>query len=141
MEEGQDHKETAGGSDELSAVFSLIWCSNHRLLRREYLLAQLDVALEHRRTPARRAKPAGTLAPSCASRIRSTTTMCGRFTRGRIRNFARVRKGTMSRTDFEAWERTSEELRDWALTDYERTESEEQRGDIVEQLAEELNQA
>lgn len=53
--------------------------------------------------------------------------------------FARARKGTMSKADFETWGRESEELRDQALTEYERTESEEQRAAIVERLAEELN--
>lgn len=55
--------------------------------------------------------------------------------------FARARKGTMSRGDFETWERESEELRDRALTDYERAESEEKRAAIVERLLEELNKA
>ncbi len=55
--------------------------------------------------------------------------------------FARARKGTMSRAAFEAWERESEALRDRALTDYERAESEEQRATIVERLAETLNRA
>lgn len=55
--------------------------------------------------------------------------------------FARTRKGTMSKTDFEAWGRESEVLRDRALVDYERAESEEQRAAIVERLAEELNGA
>ncbi len=55
--------------------------------------------------------------------------------------FARARKGTISRADFEAWERASEKLRDQALTEYERTESEEQRTAIVERLATELNKA
>lgn len=53
--------------------------------------------------------------------------------------FARARKGTMSRADFETWERESEELRDRALTDYERAESGEQRAAIVARLAEKLN--
>ncbi len=55
--------------------------------------------------------------------------------------FARTKKGTMSKVDFEAWERESEVLRDGALTDYERAESEEQRTIIVERLATELNRA
>ncbi len=55
--------------------------------------------------------------------------------------FARARKGTMSRADFEAWERESEALRDRALADYEQAESEEQRATIVERLAETLNRA
>lgn len=53
--------------------------------------------------------------------------------------FARARKGTMSRADFETWERESEELRDRALTDYERAETGEQRAAIVARLAEKLN--
>lgn len=55
--------------------------------------------------------------------------------------FARTKKGTMSRADFEAWERKSERLRERALTEHERAESEEQRAAIVGRLAEELNRA
>lgn len=53
--------------------------------------------------------------------------------------FARARKGTMSKADFETWERESEVLRDRALMDYEQAEREEQRTVIAERLAEELN--
>jgi len=39
------------------------------------------------------------------------------------------------------WEQKSEALRDRALTDYQRAESEGQRTAVVERLAEELNRA
>ncbi len=55
--------------------------------------------------------------------------------------FARARKGTMSKVDFEEWERASEVLRNRALADYQRAKSEEQRTAIVERLAEGLNRA
>lgn len=53
--------------------------------------------------------------------------------------FARTKKGTMCRVDFEAWDRESEALRGRALTGYERAESEEQRATIVERLTAKLN--
>ncbi len=53
--------------------------------------------------------------------------------------FARRKKGTMSGTEFEVWERESEELRDKALTEYNRAKTEVEKAAIVERLADELN--
>lgn len=55
--------------------------------------------------------------------------------------FARRKKGTMTGAAFEVWERKSEELRDKALTAYDRARTEEERAAIVERLADELNRA
>ena len=53
--------------------------------------------------------------------------------------FARVKKGTMSKPDFLAWEAESERLRDEALPRYERAKTEDEKTAIVERLREELN--
>lgn len=53
--------------------------------------------------------------------------------------FARTRKGTMSRAEFEVWERESERLREEALVRYERAVSPGERQEMVDKLAEELN--
>ena len=53
--------------------------------------------------------------------------------------FARTRKGTMSRADFEVWERESERLREEAFVRYERAVSLGERQKIVDKLTEELN--
>ncbi len=53
--------------------------------------------------------------------------------------FARTRKGAMSRTDFEAWERESERLREDALVEYDRAKTEEERKAVAERLREDLN--
>lgn len=53
--------------------------------------------------------------------------------------FARTRKGTMSRADFEAWGRESERLREEAEAQYARATTAEERQRIAEQLAEDLN--
>ena len=53
--------------------------------------------------------------------------------------FARVRKGTMSKADFEAWSREAERLRDEALSAYARAETEEDRQRIVEDLRKSMN--
>ena len=53
--------------------------------------------------------------------------------------FARTKKGTMTRAEFEVWGRKSERLRDEALQAYDRTATPEKRDAIVAQLVEELN--
>ena len=53
--------------------------------------------------------------------------------------FARVRKGTMSKADFEVWSREAERLRDEALSTYARAETEEDRQHIVEELRKSMN--
>ena len=53
--------------------------------------------------------------------------------------FARVRKGTMSKADFEVWSREAERLRDEALSAYARAETEEDRQHIVEDLRKSMN--
>lgn len=55
--------------------------------------------------------------------------------------FARTKKGTMSKAEFEVWEAESERLRDEALTAYDRARTEENKASIVKRLREELNQA
>ena len=53
--------------------------------------------------------------------------------------FARTRKGTMSRTEFETWERESEQLREEALVRYARAATQEEKKQIVDKFTEELN--
>lgn len=53
--------------------------------------------------------------------------------------FARRKKGTMTATAFETWERESERLRNAALREYEKADSEEEKKAIVDRLTEELN--
>lgn len=55
--------------------------------------------------------------------------------------FARTRKGTMSRTDFEVWSRESEQIRDEALRRYKNAGGNEERAAIVRDVTEQLNQA
>ncbi|MBR1495365.1 MAG: hypothetical protein IJ601_10015 [Acidaminococcaceae bacterium] len=55
--------------------------------------------------------------------------------------FARTRKGTMSKAEFEVWAREAEMLRDAALKDYESARSEAQRGEIAQVFADRLNRA
>ena len=53
--------------------------------------------------------------------------------------FARTRKGTMSRAEFEVWERESERLREEALVRYDQAVCPEERQEIVDKLTAELN--
>ena len=53
--------------------------------------------------------------------------------------FARTRKGTMSKADFEAWSREAEDLRNKALERYSQTDGETEREQIVQKLEEKLN--
>ena len=54
--------------------------------------------------------------------------------------FARVRAGTMTRTEFEAWSREAERLRDDALLDYARASTAEAKAKVAAAMEEELNQ-
>lgn len=54
--------------------------------------------------------------------------------------FARTRKNTMSRTDFEAWSRQAEELRDAALEEISHTLDVQKKSEIIQRLKEQLNQ-
>lgn len=53
--------------------------------------------------------------------------------------FARVRKGKMSKLEFERWGRMVEGLRDEALERYERAGTEVEKAKVVEELREEVN--
>ena len=53
--------------------------------------------------------------------------------------FARTRKGTMSKADFEAWSREAEGLRNKALERYSQADGETEREQIVQKLKEKLN--
>lgn len=53
--------------------------------------------------------------------------------------FARTKKGTMTKSDFLAWEMESERLRDEALSAYERAKTQDERAAIAERLREDLN--
>lgn len=53
--------------------------------------------------------------------------------------FARTRKGTMSRAEFEIWSREAEQLRDRALAEYDRERGAEKKEAIVQRLKEQLN--
>lgn len=55
--------------------------------------------------------------------------------------FARTTAKTMSKTEFEAWGRESERLRDIALNRYNRAKTEEEKTTIIEELKRELNKA
>ena len=54
------------------------------------------------------------------------------------RYFARVRKGTMTRAEFEAWSREAETLREEYLRPYNRASGEKERNRIVAELEERL---
>ena len=54
--------------------------------------------------------------------------------------FARVRKGTMSKADFEVWSRQSEQLRDAAVERYRSARTDEERNEIVDTLRVKLNE-
>lgn len=54
--------------------------------------------------------------------------------------FARTKKGTMTRTEFEAWAREAEELRDQALDKYKRAWEVEERKAVAKKLEKMLNQ-
>lgn len=53
--------------------------------------------------------------------------------------FARTRKATMSKPEFEKWARDAEQLRDQALTSYERSRTLEEKNQILEKLKADLN--
>ena len=53
--------------------------------------------------------------------------------------FARTRKGTMSKPEFEKWARDAERLRDRALKSYERSRTLEEKNLILEKLKADLN--
>lgn len=55
--------------------------------------------------------------------------------------FARTKKGTMTKTEFEAWTRGAEELREQALEKYKSTKDKKAQEAIVKKLEEQLNQA
>jgi hypothetical protein len=54
--------------------------------------------------------------------------------------FARTRKGTMSRTEFDLWAREAEQLRDQALAAYEGTAAGKTKAEIADRLKQKLNQ-
>ena len=54
--------------------------------------------------------------------------------------FARTKKGTMTKTEFETWAREAEQLRDQALKKHKLTKNAEVRNAIVKELVEMLNQ-
>lgn len=54
--------------------------------------------------------------------------------------FARTRKGTMSRAEFDIWAREAEQLRDQALTAYESAEGKEDKETVADRLTRILNQ-
>ena len=53
--------------------------------------------------------------------------------------FARTRKGTMSKPEFEKWARDAERLRDQALRNYEKLRTPEEKNLILEKLKADLN--
>jgi len=53
--------------------------------------------------------------------------------------FARTKKGTMTKPEFEAWEREAEQLRDLALKEYDRASDIEKRKAITKELSIKLN--
>ena len=55
--------------------------------------------------------------------------------------FARVRKGTMSKADFEVWSRQSEQLRDAAVERYRSARTDEEKNEIIDELRAKLNEA
>ena len=55
------------------------------------------------------------------------------------KHFARTRKRTMRRAEFEVWEQKSEQFREEALAQYDQTAATEERQKIVDKLTEELN--
>jgi len=54
--------------------------------------------------------------------------------------FARTKKGTMTKTEFEVWTREAEQLRDLALKEYHRAKNEAERKVISKKLEDTLNQ-
>lgn len=54
--------------------------------------------------------------------------------------FARVRKGTMSKADFEVWSRQSEQLRDAAVERYRSARTDAEKNEIVDALRVKLNE-
>lgn len=54
--------------------------------------------------------------------------------------FARTRKGTMSKTEFDLWAREAERLRDQTLAAYEKAETKDDKNRAVERLKRVLNQ-
>ena len=54
--------------------------------------------------------------------------------------FARTKKGTMTRKEFEIWEREAEKLREQALKKYEKAKSSEERIAVAAELSTKLNQ-
>ncbi len=55
--------------------------------------------------------------------------------------FARTKKGTMTKTEFEAWAREAELLRDQTLKKYSRARETEEQKSIAKELEQILNQA
>ena len=53
--------------------------------------------------------------------------------------FARVRKGTMSKPEFEAWSREAERIRDEALREYEHASGAEARARVTAAAGEKLD--
>lgn len=53
--------------------------------------------------------------------------------------FARTKKGTMTKAEFEVWAREAEELRDQALKKYERAGDPKEREAVVKEMSERLN--
>lgn len=54
--------------------------------------------------------------------------------------FARTRKGTMSRAEFDIWAREAERLRDQALAAYEGMADGNAKAEIADRLKQKLNQ-
>ena len=53
--------------------------------------------------------------------------------------YARIKKGNMSKAEFERWARNAEELRDEALQQYEFLHAEDERKEFIESFREDMN--
>ena len=65
--------------------------------------------------------------------------MFGRHISGPTKIFCPYPKGTVSKGVFEVWSRKMETLRDEALKEYGRAQSEEERQRIVDEVTQKLN--
>ena len=88
------------------------------------------------RPPVRKIRPAGR---SVQRPVFSNNEIWKLHQRAYKKYFARTRKGTMSKPEFEKWARDAEQLRDRALKSYEISRTLEEKNRILDKLKADLN--
>lgn len=92
------------------------------------------------RPPVRKIRPAGEIGATASFQDKVRNNEIWKLhQRAYKKYFARTRKGTMSKPEFEKWARDAEQLRDRALKSYEISRTLEEKNRILDKLKADLN--